>query len=200
MSSSCTPSSMPSVAEVSGPLRSEKPAPAPQLPSTLVLQWVNLSSTQGLLYNTRIPARILSKSFLKAPLPSPTMRTIRRSPLEAHLPSSTTPIHNKPLLKVPPPSLRARTSHTTTPLHPALLSNRLTTLATLPVQLPITPLYPRRRTITHTLFTVLRPSFHCLAGIKDIRPHNNTNCHPNLRMVHISLSLCKVLSITRVMF
>ena len=191
MSSSCTLSSMPSVAKVSGPLRSEKPPLAPAL-STLVLQWVSLSSTQRLLHNTRITARILSKSTPKAPQPSPTMHTPSRSPLKAHLPSSTTLIHNNPFLKVPPPLPRARASHITTPLLPAFLSNRLTTLATLPVQLPTTPLYPRRRTITHTLFTVPRP--------KSNRSHINTNHHPNFRMVHISPSLCKVLSITRVMF
>ena len=200
MSSSCTPSSMPSVAGVSGPLRSKKPLLAPPVPSTLVFQWLNLSSTRGLLHNTRITARILSKSLPKAPQPSPTMHTHSRSPLKANLPSSITPIHNKLLPKVPPPFLRARTSHTTTPLPPALLSNRPATLVTLLVQLPTTPLYPRRRIITRTLFTVLRPSFHCLVGIKDNRTHHHHNRHPSFRMVHISPSLCKDLSITRVVF
>jgi len=209
-SSSCTQSSTPFVAGASGLLRSRKRLPALPVPSTPVSRWFNLSPTQRLVYNTRnvartppmplLPSRtmrILSKSLPKPPLHSPTMRT-HSSFLMAPLPRSTMPIHSKPLLKVPRPLLRVRTSHTTTPHPPVLLSSLLTTLATLSVQHPTMCHSPRGRTMTRTLSTVPRPSFHCLVGIKDNRCHNNNNSR--LRMDHISRFLCEGLSITRIMF
>lgn len=217
MSSSCTPSSMPSVVEVFGPHRSKRPLPAPPVPSTPVCQWFNPSSLRRLLHRITAPTLPMHPlpnrmaPILKAPLLSPTLPIHSRLPLKAKvlprsnttpilsrlllkalLPSSTAPTHSK-LLKVPPPVLPLRASRTTTLLLPTLLSNMLTTLATLPVQLATTPpLSHRSRIIARTLLMVPRPRSHCLVGIKDNRPHSNS--HPNIPC------LCEDLFITQVMF
>ncbi|KAH0840338.1 hypothetical protein J3R83DRAFT_1355 [Lanmaoa asiatica] len=93
--------------------------------------------------------------------------------------------HNAyPQQLTPPPFLRARTSHTATPLLPALLSNRLTTLATLPVQPTAMPLSPRSPITTRTLpgpasasttATVTIPVF-----MRFISDHPRLRIHPSL--------------------